>query len=130
MVASTSAGSCSEILTIADLLDHAAHASVGLDGNEEVVGRHHARARAVRARMDLALERAPQDVGDVAAAHPAHEGQDLAVVDVAEERAARLALELRALEIEDLLLARGIGQRDPDEMIEASRRHERRIDDV
>src|SRR5438034_474289 len=80
--------------------------------------------------MDLALERASQDVGDVAAAHPAHEGQDLAVVDVAEERAARLALELRALEIEDLLLARGIGQRDLDEMIEASRRHERRIDDI
>src|SRR3989442_15100839 len=75
----------SEVLAVADLLDHLSDATVGVDLLEDVLGGHEPRVLPLAGRVHLLLEGAPRDLRDLGAAHPAHGRQDGAVVDVGEE---------------------------------------------
>src|SRR5437867_5255019 len=97
-----STGPPSQILAVADLLDDSANALVRVDRDQQVFGRHGRGIRALRRPMDFRLERPPEDLGNVGAAHAAHHGQDLAMLDRLEERPAGLALGPGAQQPEDL----------------------------
>src|SRR5262249_61338773 len=76
-----------EVLPVADLLDHAAHALVVVDGDDEIVDAHGGRCGALGGGVDLGGERPPENDGNIRSAHAAHQGEDLAVVDLGEQRA-------------------------------------------
>src|SRR4029450_13722437 len=86
------AGIGSEVLTVADLLDHAAQTLVGVDRDEQVFARDRAGGLALGAAVDLRLQRPLDDLRDVGAAEAAHHRQQLAIVDGLEQRAAGVAL--------------------------------------
>src|SRR2546430_2553005 len=93
-----------QILPVADLLDHAAHPLVGVDGDQEIVGGDRRGLAAGGHVMHLGLESAADDLGQVSAAHPTHHGEDLAVVDGLEELLLGVALGPGAQDLENLLL--------------------------
>ena len=77
--------------------------------------------------VHLLLERAPEHLGDLGAAHSAHGGQERAEVQALEERAARGVLRPRLRQLQDLLLCGTIGQGHLHEAVETSRGDERGI---
>src|SRR5467141_1108638 len=69
----------SEVLTVADLLDHSAHAFVRVDRVEQVDRGHQRGVLVLGDATHLRLEGTADDHRDVGAAHPAHDRQDLVV---------------------------------------------------
>src|SRR5215475_13873870 len=82
----------SQVLTVADLLDHLADASIPIDLLQEIVGGDEARVPTLPRRVHLLLQGAAEDLRDLRAAHAAHGRQHRTVIDVGEERAARRRL--------------------------------------
>src|SRR5262245_5261667 len=98
-----------EILAIADLLHDPPDTLVIVDRIQQVVGGDELGGRALGLAAYLDLERAPHDHRDVGPAHPAHDRQDLVIVDLREERPAGRLLGPRADQLEDLPLGGWIG---------------------
>src|SRR5215510_15189989 len=82
----------SQVLAVADLLDHLADASIPIDLLQEIVGGNEARVPTLPRRVHLLLQGAAEDFRDLRAAHAAHGRQHRTVIDVGEERAARRRL--------------------------------------
>src|SRR4029450_8024908 len=79
----------SQILAVADLLHDPPYALVAVDRLQQIVRGYHRPARPLGRGAHLDLEGAPNDDGEIGAAHAAHHRQDLVVVDLLEERTAR-----------------------------------------
>src|SRR2546426_10496291 len=102
-------GSILQVLAVADLLDDSPHALVVVDRVQQVFGRDGRRVGVLGGTAYLDLERAPDDHGEVGAAHAAHDRQALVVVDLLEERPPGVLLGPAADQLQDLLLGAGIG---------------------
>src|SRR5215831_6042322 len=125
-----SSSSGSEVLSVADLLDHFADASISVDLLQEIVSGDEARVPTFTRRVHLLLQGATEDLRDLRAAHPTHGRQHRTVVDVGEERATRRRLRAPAGQLQDLLLARPIWERHLHQPIQAAGSHQRRVDGV
>src|SRR5262249_29271038 len=79
-------GAILEILAVADLLHDPPDTFVVVDRIQHVFGGDERGGGALGLAAHLHLERAPDDHRDIGAAHPAHDRQDLVVVDPREER--------------------------------------------
>src|SRR5262249_38095979 len=99
-----SSSSRSEILSVADLLDHLADAPVSVALMQEILRGDEAGLPALPGRVHLLLQGAVEDLRDLRTAHAAHGRQHRAVVDIGEERAARRRLRALAGQLQDLLL--------------------------
>src|SRR5215468_12059127 len=99
-----------EVLPVADLLDHLPGAAVTVDLLEQVVGRDEPVVVPLPGRVPLLLERPPDDLGQLRAAHPAHGRQHRAVVDLGEELTPCIGFGALAGHLEDLLLVCALGQ--------------------
>src|SRR5215813_9432731 len=125
-----SSSSGSEVLSVADLLDHFADASISVDLLQEIVSGDEARVPTFTRRVHLLLQGTTEDLRDLRAAHPTHGRQHRTVVDVGEERATRRRLRAPAGQLQDLLLARPIWERHLHQPIQAAGSHQRRVDGV
>ena len=113
-----------EVLAVADLLDDDANPAIPVDLLQQVLRGDQSTVAPLPGGVDLLLERAAEDLGDLRPPLQSHGRQDGAIVDVGDELPTRRRLAPDAREIEDLLLRAPVGQRDLDEAIESSRLNE------